>query len=254
MTNIDRLDGQVAIVTGGKIGIGKAMALAFAEAGADVVICGRTVEDGQLEAVADEIRGLGLRALAVQADISRKSDVDNLVQRTMDEFGFIDILVNNAGIMIRGGLLEFDEDDWDRIIDIDLKGSYLCSQAVGKRMVERKKGNIINITSAQAIRPRKQSAAYSIARAGLVTLTRVMAQELGPFNIRVNAIAASIVNTEMTADILADPEYMKPILATVPLGRISEPGDVVGAALFLVSDAASYITGDTISVDGGRLA
>ncbi|MBA7655931.1 3-oxoacyl-[acyl-carrier-protein] reductase FabG [subsurface metagenome] len=146
------LEGKVAIVTGGRRGIGKAIALAFAEAGADVAVCDLVVEDGELEAVAEEIRRLGRRSLAVQADITRKTDVDNLVKGVAEGLGAIDILVNNAAIISWVPLLETPEDDWDRIIDTDLKGYYLCSQAVGKGMVERKKGNIISIASVSGIR------------------------------------------------------------------------------------------------------
>jgi gluconate 5-dehydrogenase len=246
------LEGKAAIITGGKQGIGRAIALAFAEAGADVAVCGRVIEDGKLQAVADEIQSLGRRSLAVQADISRKADVDNLVQRVMDEFGGIDILVNNAGKFILKPLLDTPEDEWDEIIDINLKGYYLCSQAAGRIMVERKSGTIINIGSRIGIRALKNRAAYSIAKAGVLMLTRVLALELGELNIRVNAIAPGVVKTEITRKLWSDPETLKKFESMIPLGgRWAEPDDIVGAALFLASDASSYITGDTVLVDGG---
>ncbi|MEE9583261.1 MAG: glucose 1-dehydrogenase, partial [Dehalococcoidales bacterium] len=246
------LEGKAAIITGGKQGIGRAIALAFAEAGADVAVCGRVIEDGKLQAVADEIQRLGRRSLAVQVDISRKADVDNLVQRVMDEFGSIDILVNNAGKIILKPLLDTPEDEWDEIIDINLKGYYLCSQAAGRIMVERKSGTIINIGSRIGIRALKNRAAYSIAKAGVLMLTRLLALELAEHNIRVNAIGPGIVKTELTRALWSDPETLKKFESTIPLGgRWAEPGDIVGAALFLASDASSYITGDTILVDGG---
>ena len=245
------LDGKTAIVTGGKRGIGKAIALAFAEAGADVAVCGRVIEDGELQAVAEEIQGLGRRSLAVQADISRKADVDNLVQKVMEEFGAIDILVNNAGIIIRTPLIDTPEDDWDKVIDTDLKGYYLCSQAVGKRMMERKRGNIINISSNLGIKVQKNTGAYCIAKAGVFMLTRVLAVELGSYNIRVNAIAPGIVQTEFSMSLWGDPEIRKQRESMTPLGRLAEPSDIVRAALFLASDTSSLITGDTIVVDGG---
>ncbi len=246
------LEGKAAIITGGKQGIGRAIALAFAEAGADVAVCGRVIEDGKLQAVADEIQRLGRRSLAVQVDISRKADVDNLVQRVMDEFGSIDILVNNAGKVILKSLLDTPEDEWDEIIDINLKGYYLCSQAAGRIMVERKSGTIINIGSRIGIRALKNRAAYSIAKAGVLMLTRLLALELAEHNIRVNAIGPGIVKTELTRALWSDPETLKKFESTIPLGgRWAEPGDIVGAALFLASDASSYITGDTILVDGG---
>ena len=249
------LEGKVAIVTGGRRGIGEAIALAFAEAGADVVVCARLVEDGLLGAVAEEIRKLGRRSLAIQADIAKKVDVDNLVQRVIDEFGGIDILVNNAAIDIRAPLLEFGEDDWDRMIDINLKGYYLCSQAVGKRMVEQKKGNIISMASQLAFKAWAKMGVYCITKAGVVMLTRVLARELGSYGIRANAIAPSTVKTEFSRPTWSDPKTLNRVESTIPLGgRLAEPSDIVGAALFLASDASSYITGHTILVDAGTNA
>ena len=175
------LQGKIAIVTGGKSGIGRAIALALAEAGADVAVCGRVLEDGELQAVADEIKRLGRRSLAVRADISRKTDVDNLVQRVISEFDGIDILVNNAGIFFEASFLEASEDDWDKVIDTDLKGYYFCCQAASRIMVARKRGNIINITSGVTMKAHPQVSLYSIAKAGVVMLTRVLAVELAPY-------------------------------------------------------------------------
>jgi len=245
------LEGKVAIVTGGRRGIGRAIALAFAEAGADIVVCDRVVEDGEMEAVAEEIRRLGRRSLAVQADITQKSDVDNLVRRVVDEFSAVDILVNSAAMNIRAPLLELREDGWDRIINTDLKGYYLCSQVVGKRMVDQKRGNIINMASTAAMKAAPEMGAYCIAKAGVVMLTRVLALELAKYNIRVNAIAPSIVKTKFSQPLWSDPDTLKQIEAEIPLGRLAETGDIIGSALFLASDASSYITGHTIIVDGG---
>ncbi len=246
------LDGKVVIVTGGGSGIGRSVALEFARAGADVVVASRSLAN--LEAVAGEIRALGKRALAVATDITRKADVDNLVQWVMDEFGAIDILVNDSGVTIRAPLLELREDDWDTVINTNLKGYFLCSQAVGKIMVARKSGNIINIASAVAMKPRVNSAAYAISKAGVIMLTRTLARELGGYNIRVNAVAPAVVRTEMSRDWWADPEEMKSIRTGIPLGRIAEVSDVVDSVLFLASDASSYITGHTMLLDGGRSA
>jgi len=246
------LEGKVAIVTGGKRGLGRAIALAFAEAGADVAICDLVVEDGELEVVAKEIQRLGRRSLAVQVDVTRKADVDNMVKRVVDEFGHIDILVNNAAVLgDKCPVLEFSENDYDRIVDTDLKGYFLCSQAVGKRMAEQKGGNIINIASVDAMRPSLKSSPYSAAKAAVVMLTKSLAVELASDNIRANAIAPGWVKTEMTRQKWGDPEYLKQMEAGIPLGRIAQPGDIAPVALFLASDAAGYVTGHTLVVDGG---
>ena len=245
------LPGKVAIVTGGRQGIGKAIALALAEAGADVAICDLVIAGGELEAVAEEVQRLGRRSLAIQADTTKKADVDSLVQKVVDEFGAIDILVNNAAMNIIAPLLELREDGWDRIIDTDLKGYYLCSQAVGKRMVDQKRGNIINIASIAAMKAAPQMGVYSIAKAGVVMLTRVLALELAKYHIRVNAIAPYMVKTKLSQPLWSDPETLKQLESEVPLGRLAETSDIAGAVLFLASDAASYITGHTIIADGG---
>ena len=248
------LPGKVAIITGGRRGIGRAIALALAEAGADIAICGRVIEDGELQAVAEEVKRLGRRSLAVQADITKKADVDGLVQRVMGEFGAIDILVNNAAMNIKAPLLELREDGWDRVIDTDLKGYYLCSQAVGKIMVDQKRGNIINIASTAAIKAAPEMGAYCIAKAGVVMLTKVLALELAKYNIRVNAIAPYMVKTKFSQPLWSDPQTLKQLESEIPLGRLAEPSDIIGAVLFLASDASSYITGHTIIVDGGLSA
>ena len=244
------LEGKVAIVTGGGTGIGRGIALEFAKAGADVVVTSRKLAN--LEKVAEEVRALGKHSLAVPADITNKVDVDNMVQRVMDEFGVIDILVNNAGIVVMASLLEHSEEDWDAANDPTLKGYDLCSQAVGKGMVERKKGNIINIASISAFRG--DDSVYSIAKAGVVMLTKVLSFELVRYNIRANAIAPSWVKTELSKAGWSDPETYKQIAAKIPVGRWGEPTDIASVALFLASDASRHITGDTIVVDGGELA
>jgi NAD(P)-dependent dehydrogenase (short-subunit alcohol dehydrogenase family) len=245
------LAGRVAIVTGGRRGIGRAIALALAEAGADVALGDRVVDDGELEAVAVEIKRRGRRSLAVQVDITRKADVDNLVQKTLAELGTIDILVNNAAMNIRAPLLELNEEGWDRVIDTDLKGYYLCSQAAGKIMVKQKRGDIINIASTAAMYTAPEMGAYCIAKAGVVMLTRILAVELAPYNIRVNAVAPSMVKTKFSQPLWSDTATLQEIEAGIPLGRLAEPKDIVGSVLFLASEASAYITGHTIVVDGG---
>lgn len=245
------LEGKVAIVTGAKGGIGKAIALAFAEAGADVVVSTRKLDGGELEVIAKEITGLGRRSLVIQADVTRKIDVQNLVERVWYEFGVIDILVNSAGKTVKSLLLELSEETWDNIIETDLKSAFLCSQAVGKKMVEQKKGNIINLASGLATKPRQYWGAYCSAKAGLVMFTKVLALELAEYNIRVNAISPGFVKTKMTEATWTNPELIKKIYSGIPIGYGAEARDIVGSALFLASDASSYITGHNLVVDGG---
>jgi NAD(P)-dependent dehydrogenase (short-subunit alcohol dehydrogenase family) len=245
------LSGKVAVVTGGRRGIGKAIALALAGAGADIALCDRTIDDGQLEAVAAEVKGLGRRSLAVGADITSKADVDNFIQKVTGGLGAIDILVNNAAMNIRAPLLELPEDGWDRVINTDLKGYYLCTQAAGRVMVEQKRGNIINIASTAALKAAPQMGAYCIAKAGVVMLTKVLAVELGQYNIRVNAVAPYIVKTKFSQPLWSEPEALKQIESEIPVGRLAETEDIMGAVLFLAADASGYITGQTIIVDGG---
>ncbi len=248
------LAGKAAIVTGGRRGIGRAIALALAEAGADVTLGDRVVDDGELNAVAEGVKKLGRRALAIQADITKKADVDSLVQKTLAEFGTIDILVNNAAMNIRAPLLELNEEGWDRVIDTDLKGYYLCSQAAGRVMVGQKRGNIVNIASTAVVDTAPEMGAYCIAKAGVVMLTRILAIELAEHNIRVNAVAPSLVKTKFSQPLWSDAETLKEIEAGIPLGRLAEPEDIVGSVLFLASEASAYITGHTIVVDGGSIA
>jgi len=246
------LDGKVAIVTGGSRGIGRSIALGFAEAGADVVIASRTAAD--LEKVAQEIEARGRRALAVPANIGVKAEVDDLVAKTLDGFSTVDILVNNAAMNIMRPLIELRDDGWDKVMNVCLKGYFLCSQAVAKVMMEKQSGNIINITSEGAAKAAVGLGAYSIVKAGVVMLTQLLAVELARYKIRVNAIGPSLVRTKFSEPMWANPDSLKAIEARIPLGRIAEPEDIMSVALFLASDASSYVTGQTLYVDGGTLA
>ena len=240
------LNGKVALVTGGKRGIGKAIALTFAEAGADVVVCGRTLPD--LEIVAEEIKGLGRRSLAVKTDVSSKGEVESLIDRVIKDFGTIDVLVNNAVVYAGGTLVDLPEEDWDNTLDIGLKGYYLCSQAASRVMMEKKKGSIINMASTAGIRPTGRQGAYSVIKAAGIMLTKLLAAELAEYDIRVNALAPTVVKTELT-----NPDLLKGFMTQLPLGRLTEVEELTAAALFLASDAASYVSGHTLIVDGGRI-
>jgi NAD(P)-dependent dehydrogenase (short-subunit alcohol dehydrogenase family) len=248
------LNGKVALITGAKQGIGKEIALTFARAGADVAVCSRSLSE--LEKVADEIKALGQRAMAIKTDVSVKSEVQDLVTRTVREFGTIDVLVNNAVVYASGQptLVDLPEEEWDMTLDVGLKGYYLCCQAVSKIMISRKKGSIINMGSTAGIRPTGNQGAYSIIKAGCMKMTELLAAELGQYNIRVNSIAPTIVRTPAFVEAVNQhPEILRSFIAQVPLGRLTELEEITAAALFLASEASSSISGHTLVVDGGRI-
>ncbi|MBA7632820.1 NAD-dependent glycerol dehydrogenase [subsurface metagenome] len=248
------LKNKVAFIVGGRRGIGKASALAFAEAGADVAVADIVTEG--LEATAEEIRKLGRRSLAIQLDITKKADVEKAVQKVVDELGSIDILMNTPVMVRPTSLLDLDEEGWDLMLDISLKGYFLTSQAAAKRMIAQKRGgSIINMSSRSYVRPRERTGVYATAKAGVVALTGQLAMELGPYNIRANAIAPSVVTTEVVleSEMMSTEERRKNIAAEIPLGRLSTPEEIANVALFLASDGASYISGVALIVDGGSM-
>lgn len=248
-----RLLGKVALVTGGSRGIGRSIALGLAEAGADIVLAARNLPD--LEKVAQEITKMGRRALAVSANIRHLPELDNLVRKAMSEFHSIDILVNNAATNpVFGSVFDIDEKVWDVTMGLNLKGYFFLSQAVGKVMQEKGGGSIINVSSEDGIRPFVGLGVYSISKAGVIMLTKVLAEEWGQYNIRVNAIAPAFVRTKFSQAIWDNPLMVKEIENNTALGRIAEPEETVTAVLFLASEASSYITGQTITLDGGHFA
>ncbi len=248
------LEGRVAIVTGARRGIGEAVALALAAAGADVAVADWEVDDGLLDGVAGRIAGMGRRSLALRADVSSKADVARLVQATGQELGPVDILVNNAAVASGTSLLEVSEEEWTHVLDIDLKGAFLLCRAVAPGMIERKRGSIINIASVEGVVRNpfpRQSNTYSLAKAGIIMLTRGLAWELGPHNVRINAIAPGGIQTEMLRPLWENPELQQLMMPMVPLQRLGQPDEIGSVAAFLASEAASYINGQTIIVDGG---
>ena len=248
-----KLEGKSAIVTGSGRGIGRGVALQFAKEGADVLInYSRSKESA--EEVGNEIEKLGRRALAIPTNIGVKTEVDSMVAKTLDAFGTIDILVNNAAMNIMRPLVQLREDGWDKVMNVCLKGYFLSSQAVANVMMEKKSGNIINIASTGAAKAAIGLGAYGIAKAGVVMLTQLLAVELANYGIRVNAIGPSLVRTKFSEPMWSNPDGLKAIEATIPLGRIAEPEDIMSVALFLASDASGYVTGQTLYVDGGTLA
>ena len=247
------LTNKIALVGGGRRGIGRAIAIAFAEAGADVAVADVMTEG--LEEAADEIRKLGRHALTVRFDVTKKTEIEPAVRKVVEELGGIDILVNTAIKRVWGPLLDLDEAGWDQDLDISLKGYFLTSQAVARQMIKQGRGgSIISMSSRSYLRPRENHGAYATAKAGVVTLTGQLAMELGPYNIRANAIAPSVVATkEIISRLMSHPETQKMVEAESPLGRAATPEEIANVALFLASDAASYVSGVTIIVDGGSM-
>jgi NAD(P)-dependent dehydrogenase (short-subunit alcohol dehydrogenase family) len=247
------LNGKVALITGGSRGIGKATALGFARAGADVAIASRKLPD--LEQVADEIRGLGRKALPVAVHVARLEEIKSLVQTVNKEFGRIDILVNNAGTSpALSPMLDLEERLWDSIMNLNLKGVIFLSQAVARIMKEHDGGTIINVASIAGFRHEPNVGVYSISKSAIVMATKIMGEEWAKYNIRVNAIAPGHIHTRLGDSIFeAVPEYKKEFLDRVPMRRIGDPDEIVGAMIYLASDASSYVTGTTIVVDGGTL-
>ncbi len=248
------LEKKVAIVTGGGTGIGRSITLEFAKEGANVVICGR--RETNLEKVAEEIKALGKRSLAVVTDVSVKSQVQGMVKQTVDSFGSIDILVNNAGVIHPAPLVEVTETEWDEVIDINLKGVFLCMQAVAPYMMKQKHGKIINISSicgrGGAL---ADGAPYGASKAGVILLTQVAAWELGQYNINVNNIAPGLVLTPMAGQGKTKEEFAQFLeerkKGTV-LHRVGNPEDIARTTVFLASEDSSFISGQTVPVDGGR--
>jgi len=248
------LKGKVALITGGSRGIGRATALTFADAGADVVVSSRNRRPPELEKVAEEIRAKGGRALAIPAHVGKKEDVQNLVQKTLREFGRIDILVNNAGANpVLSSMVDLEEAAFEKVMEVNLKGALLMSQAVAKEMIKQGGGRIINISSISGLRARADgTGAYCISKAGVNMLTQVMARELAEHNILVNAIAPGSIKTEMSRVNWIDPERRAQRIREIELKRFGEPEEVGGLALFLASEASSFVTGEIIRVDGGQ--
>ncbi len=244
------LSGKIAIVTGGNQGIGFALARGLATAGATVVIANRRAAEGQK--AAGSIVKEGLKALAIPADVTSTSSVASLVSKVMSDFGKIDILVNNAGLMIRKPVEDITEEDWDIVINTNLKGIFFCCQLVGREMVKRKKGRIINISSLRSQKIAGNRSVYAISKAGVTNLTKVFAYEWGKHNVTVNAIAPGTIITDFNRKHFEDhPDELAEIVKSIPKGRPGNPVDCVSAALFLASDASDFVTGQTLFADGG---
>jgi len=242
----------VALVTGASKGIGRALSIGLAEAGADVVLAGRS--HGELEDLAYQIRSGGRRALAVVTDMRHVTQIQAMVTRAVEEMGKVDVLVNNAGVSLVKKSTEVTEEEWDSLMEVNLKGVFFSCQAVGIKMIEQRYGKIINISSTFGVVGHPQRAAYCASKGGVTLLTKALALEWAPLGINVNAIAPTIIRTPSREVRLQVPEILQQTLSRIPMGRIGEPEDVVGATVFLASSASDFITGTVLLVDGGWTA
>ena len=244
------LEGKVALITGGSRGIGKAIALVFADAGADIAIASRKLE--ALEKVAEEIRAMGRKALCVPTHTRKVADLENLVSKVMEEFGRIDLLVNNAATNpAMGHIVDTEEKIYDHIMETNLKGYFMLSKLAGKIMRDQKSGHIINISSGGGVSPAEGLGPYCISKAGINMLTKQMALELGPSNVRVNAIAPRVVKTEFSKALWTNEKLMEKEYQFTPLKCVATPEEIAQSALYLASTATNYMTGHILVVNGG---
>lgn len=245
------LGGTVALVTGASRGLGRAMALALAEAGADVGLAGRSAPD--LARTAEEAARRGVRAEVFHAEMGEAQDIDALAAAAVRAFGRIDVLVNNAGISgAEKTVVDLTPEDWDEVLAVNLRGPALCARAVARTMVERRRGRIINIASIGAITPIARLAPYCASKAGLVQLTRVMAVELARHNVQVNAVCPGYFATPMNEAFFASPAGQEAIRRSIPMRRLGDPAELGPTIVFLASDASSFMTGSVVVVDGGQ--
>jgi len=249
MENLFDLSGKVAVVTGTSRGLGQYFGRALAQAGADLVITSR--DKSRLAEFQEEIEGLGRRALPVQLDVCKESDIDNMVRTAIAEYGKIDILVNNAGLNIRQPASELTWANWDTVLDTNLKGAFFVAQAVGKEMIQRRYGRIINIGSCTCVFGMEGIGAYCASRGGVLQMSRSLAAEWGRHGVTVNVLAPGWFQTAQNQALYENKPWVEYITDRIPLGRPGKPNDLDGTAIFLASDASAYVTGQILLVDGG---
>ena len=245
-----KLEGKVALVTGSSRGVGKAVALGFAASGADVVI-NYTSNQNAADNVVTEVQSMGRSAVAVKADVAVKTDVERLVNTAAEKFGKLDILVNNAGFTRPAMMVKMSEDQWDQVVDIHLKGAFMCSQAAGRLMKEQNSGKIINVTSVAGIVGTVGQINYSAAKGGIISMTKSIAREMARYNVCANVISLGIVATDMTEKIRTDEKLKEIYMNRILLKRFAEPDDISPAFVFFASEESNYITGQLVCVDGG---
>ncbi|MBS3748237.1 MAG: SDR family oxidoreductase [Candidatus Thermoplasmatota archaeon] len=245
--NLFNLNGKVAVITGAARGLGKSMAIGLAKFGAHVVITDVIDTSETLK----EIKKFDDQSFDLQVDVSDKSDVDTMIKKTVDHFGSIDIFVNNAGILKTANAEDFSEEDWKKVIDVNLNGVFLCAQSAGKQMIEQQSGKIINISSIAGLSGYASSVAYSASKAGVISLTKTLAAEWGKHNIQVNAVCPGVFATDMTEDYLKDKDFKEMIKTKVPLSRYATSDELIGTIIYLASNASDYMTGHALVIDGG---
>jgi 3-oxoacyl-[acyl-carrier protein] reductase len=245
-----KLKDKIALVTGSSRGVGRAVALGFAKQGANVVV-NYTSNENAANEVVETIQSMGSKAIAVKADVAQKPEAENLVNSAIDAFGRLDILVNNAGFTRPSMMIKMTEDQWDQVVDIHLKGAFLCAQAAGLRMKEQKSGKIINVTSVAGIVGTVGQINYSAAKGGIISMTKSIARELARYNVCANVISLGIVATDMTEKIRSDEKLKEIYMNRILLKRFAEADDIAPAFVFLASDESNYITGQLLCVDGG---
>lgn len=250
MENLFDLGGKAALVTGGGRGLGRAMATALAQAGADVAVSDMI---DTLETV-NGIKAAGSKSISIRADVKEPDEVKAMVERAIQEFGRLDILVNNAGIFRMSPAEEMKTGDWDEVMNVNLRGQFLCAREVGRHMIKKKAGKVINISSVAGLAAFSDSAAYNASKAGLILLTKTLAAEWGSHNVQVNAICPGLFETAMTAEFLKDAAFMDYIRGRVPLARAGLPHELAGTVIYLASKASDYMTGHALVIDGGWLS
>ena len=248
--DIFNLEGKIAIVTGSAQGLGQSMAIGLARYGCDVVIA--DIKTNKAQKVAETIKELGRKATIYNIDVSKIGQISKMVNEVVQEFHQIDILVNSAGIVIRKLVEDIKEKDWDAILDVNLKGTFFCCQIVGKQMIEQNKGKIINIASVSSIRGLPTRSVYAASKAGVAHVTRSIAIEWAKYNINVNCISPTVMETPLNVSIRNSKEKYDKLVSEIPMRRLGQPEDLIGAVVYLASRASDFVTGHNLVVDGGR--